>query len=314
MSDPWLEPRPEGVPVLAVVGTMNFGGRTPADESVRIVDRALERGLRFFDTANAYSNGESERLLGRALKGRRGEVRIATKVGIGALEGPSEGLDPETVRRALDESLERLGVDRIDLYYLHAPDPKTPVEATLDALARAQGAGKIRDWGVSNYASWQIADLVHRCRGRAPGPPRASQVIYNLLVRQLEVEYFAFAREFRIHTTVYNPLAGGLLAGRVGARFDDNPRYQRRYLGARLRQLAEQHVALAREAGIDPVAMAYGWLAQRPGVDSILVGPATVGQLDAALDGCAAAIPADVTANIDRIYSDYLGTEVRYAR
>src|SRR5947207_4603590 len=118
--DPYLDPRPEGAPVPLVVGTMNFGKRTPEPEAHRIVARALERGLNFFDTANAYVEGESERVLGRALRGKR--ARIATKVGIGFKMSDPEGLAPEKIARAIDDSLERLGTDRVDLYYFHKPD------------------------------------------------------------------------------------------------------------------------------------------------------------------------------------------------
>src|SRR2546422_2246450 len=120
--DRYLDPRSEGSPPALVVGTMNFGKRTPEPEAHRIVQRALERGLRVFDTANVYVDGESERILGRALKGRS-EARIASKVGIGKMTA-REGLSAARIAAALDESLARLGVDHVDLYYLHAPDPK----------------------------------------------------------------------------------------------------------------------------------------------------------------------------------------------
>src|SRR6266481_3584909 len=121
--DRYLEPRSDGSPPALVVGTMNFGKRTPEPEAHRIVQRALERGLNFFDTANAYVQGESERILGRALGKRRGQARIATKVGFGMNMSSPEGLAPERVTAALDESLERLGTDRLELYYFHRPDP-----------------------------------------------------------------------------------------------------------------------------------------------------------------------------------------------
>src|SRR3990172_5634125 len=304
-----------------VVGTMNFGKRTPEPEAARIVARALERGATWFDVANAYGEGESERILGRALEGHRSEVKVATKVGIGTMKGPKEGLAPERITAALDESLTRLGVERIDLYYLHAPDSKTRIEDTLGAVERAVVAGKIGAWGVSNYSSWQIVEIVGLCKARGMRPPQASQVLYNLMVRQLDVEYFAFARRYRLHTTVYNPLAGGLLAGRglhgriePGSRFDSNPVYQRRYLSARFLELARSCAALAAEAGLTPAQLAYSWIAERPGVDSVLLGPASVDQLDVGIDGCALALPAGVAAKVEDLYRTYTGTDVAYAR
>ena len=252
MSTSWLDPKPAGAAPALVVGTMNFGKRTPAAEGERIVHRALDRGLTWFDTANVYNDGESERVLGRALKERRASAKIATKVGIGKLPGPREGLSAARVAAALDESLARLGTDHVDLYYLHTPDPATPFEETIGALEVARAAGKIGAWAVSNHASWQLAEMFHLCKTHGWSPPRVSQLIYNLLVRQLDLEYFAFAKKFAIHTTVYNPLAGGLLAGKgldrkvePGGRFDKNPMYQRRYLSDRFFELTRAYAALA---------------------------------------------------------------------
>src|SRR2546427_684294 len=132
--DRYLDPRSEGSPPALVVGTMNFGKRTPEPEAHRIVQRALERGLTFFDTANVYVDGESERILGRALGKRRPEARIATKVGIGGKSDP-EGLAPERVTAALEESLRRLGTDRVELYYFHKPDHSRPLERARASTA-----------------------------------------------------------------------------------------------------------------------------------------------------------------------------------
>ena len=319
-TDPHLTPKAAGAKAALVVGTMNFGKRTDAAESERVIARALERGLRWFDTANVYNDGESERIVGRALKGKA-DARIATKVGFGKLVGPKEGLSPQRIAAALDESLQRLGRDHIDLYYLHVPDPATPIEDTLEAIEAARTAGKIGEWGVSNYASWQIADIFHRCAKFRMNPPRVSQVLYNLLVRQLDLEYFAFAKQFQLHTTVFNPLAGGLLAGKgldgkveAGSRFDGNKLYQRRYLSDRFYELTRAYAQLARDASIDPVALAYAFCAQRPGVDSVLLGPASVLQLDAGIEGCALPLAPALLAKIDELHRSYVGTDVSYAR
>ena len=207
---PWIAPRSvEAARPVLTVGTLNFGKRTTAAESERIVERALERGLVFFDTANAYVDGDSERILGRALRSRRDQVGIATKVGFGRVQGKSEGLSPARVLAALDESLGRLGTDYVDLYYLHVPDYTTPIEQTLDAVQQLLSAKKILHFGISNYASWQILAFMMSCDRRGIERPVASQVLYNLLIRQLDIEYFKFVREHPIHTSVYNALAGG---------------------------------------------------------------------------------------------------------
>jgi aryl-alcohol dehydrogenase-like predicted oxidoreductase len=310
-----LDPRPQGAPIALVVGTMNFGKRTSEPEAQRIVARALERGLDFFDTANVYNEGESERILGRALAKKK--ARIATKMGIGKLSEP-EGLAPERIAAAIDESLKRLNVERVDLYYFHKPDHTRPLEPSVRAMEKLVEAGKVSAWGVSNYASWQIVEML----GIAKVKPRVSQVLYNLVIRQLEVEYFKFTAKHRIHTTVYNPLGGGLLAGKLkreselpkGSRFDNNPMYQRRYLSDRFFDLAEAFGRLAAEAGRTPVELAYQWTASRPGVDSILLGPASVEQLDAAIDAVAKPLPKEVIDRADQLYRDFHGTDATYAR
>ncbi len=195
---------------------MNFGKRTPEDESRKIIERAIGAGMRVLDTANAYNDGESERVVGGALErlpaATRAEVQVHTKVGFGRGANGPEGLSAAAIRRAVDGSLERLGVERIDVYYLHVPDRATPIEETLGAMAELVAAGKIAAIGVSNYASWEILEMSGICERLGVAPPAISQVLYNVLVRQIEIEYVRFALKYKVHTTVYNPLAGGLLA------------------------------------------------------------------------------------------------------
>ncbi len=308
------------------LGTMNFGTRTPEAEAARIVARALEAGVTLFDTANLYGNGESERICGRLLREAhaRGEVAIATKVGLLRQRGKPEGLGAERVVNALEESLQRLGTGHVDLYYLHAPDPRTPIDETLDGLARLLESGRIRAWGVSNFAAWQLLELIVRADARGLPRPRVSQVLYNLLVRQLDVEYLAFARAYGLHTTVYNPLAGGLLAREAkpgeappkGTRFDTNPLYRSRYWSEAMISGAARYRALAEEAGLSPVTLAYAWLAQRKteGIDSVLCGPATVAHLDAAVEGMSVALAPELVAQIEALHRELTGTDARYAR
>src|SRR6266850_8264952 len=309
--DRYLEPRSDASPPALVVGTMNFGKRTPEPEAHRVVQRALERGLNFFDTANAYVEGESERILGRALGRRRGQARIATKVGIGPSPSSTEGLAPERIAAAIEESLQRLGTDRVELYYFHKPDHARPLETSLAAMERLISSGKVGAFGVSNFASWQLLEMI-----QAGVKPRVSQQMYNLLVRQLEVEYFRFARKYGVHTTVYNPLGGGLLAGKgkAGARFENNPMYQKRYQTDRFFELADAFGRLAADAGRTPVELAYQWVAARPGVDSILLGPASVEQLDAAIDALAKPLPKEIIDRADQLHRAFQGTDASYAR
>src|SRR5205085_9205843 len=209
------------------------------------------------------------------------------------------------------------GTDFVELYYFHKPDHSRPLGPSLEAMQRLIASGKVRAFGASNYASWQVLEMIH-----GGLKPRVSQQMYNLLIRQLELEYFRFARTYAVHTTVYNPLGGGLLAGKVkrgaapeaGSRFDKNPMYQRRYLSDRFFDLADAFARLASEAGRTPVELAYQWTASRPGVDSILLGPATVDQLDAAIEAVAKSLPKEVIDRADDLYRSFQGTDASYAR
>jgi aryl-alcohol dehydrogenase-like predicted oxidoreductase len=304
------------------VGTMNFGRRTDEGESERIVRRAIDCGLRFFDTANTYNDGTSERILGRALGAQRSECKIATKVGAGQRDGKREGLSRTAIQQALDDSLSRLGTDYVDVYYLHTPDHGTPIEQTLEGISAVLEAKKAKSWGVSNYAAWQILEMIQLCDANRVPRPVISQVLYNPLVRELEIEYFSFAKRYRIHTTVYNPLAGGLFAGKhrrgvapeTGTRFSGNEIYQRRYLSDRMFDQIDALQALARESGFSLLELAYAWTAGRPGVDSVLIGPASVEHLDQAIAACEKRLPPVAMERINALHLAYLGTDVHYVR
>ena len=301
---------------------MNFGKRTSPEESVRVVARALERGLVWFDTANVYNEGESETILGRALGADRERCLVATKVGLARTAGRPEGLRPERVLRALDESLARLGTSHVDVYYLHAPDHGTPLAETLGAVAEILKSGKARAWGMSNFASWQVLDAMNLAGSRGMPGPLVAQQIYNAMIRQLDVEWFAFAKAHPIHTTVYNPLAGGILTGKhtpaekpaPGSRFDGNAMYMRRYWSGRMFEFARALGDIAKDEGMTPVELAYGWVAGRTGVDSVLLGPASVAQLDAGIDGCARPVSAEARKKVDELYRAFQGTDATYAR
>jgi len=300
---------------------MNFGKRTAQPEAARIVELALDHDITLLDTANAYGDGESERVLGRILKSLapslRDKARIATKVGFWR----REGLSADRVVASLDESLDRLGVEQIELYYLHVPDQNIPIAATLEGIAAVLASGKAKAFGVSNYASWQILEIIHICDRMGIPRPAVSQQVYNLLIRQLDIEYLRFARQFELHTTVYNPLAGGLLAGRPttaetqpGTRFHKNGLYQRRYLSDVFFDATNAFTDLARECGLSILTLAYAWLAQRPGVDSILVGPGSASHLKDAFNALEVRLTPDTLTRVDQIHRALVGTDTTYAR
>ncbi|MCC6810944.1 MAG: aldo/keto reductase [Deltaproteobacteria bacterium] len=303
-------------------GAMNFGKRTQAPGAKGLVDRALDLGMAVFDTANVYNDGESERLLGKALGARRSAVQIASKVGMGRVDGKPEGLSRAAILRAVDGTLQRLGSDFVDLYYLHVPDHATPIEESIAAMGELVKAGKIRAWGVSNYAAWQILEMMHIADRTGVPRPVIAQQLYNVLIREIEVEYLPFAKKHALGTTVYNPLAGGLLAGRIaagvappsGSRFAANKLYPGRYLTPRMFERTEALKAIAREAGLSLLDLSYAWLAARPGVDSILVGPGELSHLDAAAVGVAKKLSAETLLAIDALHARELGTDTHYVR
>ena len=303
------------------LGAMNFGGRTVEAEAIGIVRRALELGIDFIDTANAYNQGESERIVGRALGADRPKVRIATKVGFGSTRGKPEGLSAAVVVRSLEESLQRLGTDYVDVYYLHVPDPKTPIEETLEALGTVLERGLARSWAVSNYASWQILEMLQLAPKFGLPAPVLSQQIYNLLIRQLDVEYARFAAKYSLATCIYNPLAAGLLTGKhtrgeipKGSRFDKNPFYQKRYLY----DVTFEHVKalgeLAQEHGLSLVDLSYAWLNHRDVVSAVIVGPGSIAHLEAAHAGLQKRLEPEVLSRIDALSIAFRGTDVNYAR
>lgn len=316
MLNAYLSPRTTDSAPLAL-GCMNFGKRTPKAEALRIIDAALDAGIGLLDTANAYNDGASEQIVGEALRGRRDRALVATKVGFGQVNGRPEGLAPATIVAACEASLRRLGAEVIDLYYLHVPDHATPIEGSLGAIQTLLESGKIRHWGASNYAAWQILEM----KG-VLGLPAVSQQVYNALVRQLDVEYFKFTRRYPVHTTVYNPLAGGVLAGvhaadarpPKGSRFDNNTRYRRRYWSRALFAATEDLRDIAADNGLTLVQLAYAFVLRRPGVDSVLVGPGSVAHLEDALAARQIVLSPDTLNRIDAVYRDLVGTDASYAR
>jgi aryl-alcohol dehydrogenase-like predicted oxidoreductase len=308
------------------LGCMNFGKRTPADESLRIIARAVDAGITVLDTANVYNEGESERIVARALAAMspaaRQRVTVHTKVGFARVQGKPEGLSAAAVARAVDGCLERLGVDRLDICYLHVPDRRTPIEETIGAVAAAQAAGKIAALGVSNYAAWEILEMFGLCERAGASRPVISQVLYNVLVRQVEIEYLRFAAKHGVHTTVYNPVAGGLLARVVhpgdtippGSRFATNSMYVKRYWTDAMQGAAAALAEAAAAHGCTLIELAYGWLRGRPGVGSVILGPASVEHLEAALAAWDKPLPPELLARADEIHARLAGTDATYAR
>jgi aryl-alcohol dehydrogenase-like predicted oxidoreductase len=258
-----------------------------ADLAEELVGRALDGGVTYFDTADAYAGGESEALLGRALKGHRQEVVISTKVGFRS--GPAlthAGLSRRHILWSVDQSLRRLGTDWIDLYLVHREDAFTPLEETLAALDTVVRAGKVRYLGFSNWSAWKVAAAVEIQRASGLAPFVNGQMHYSLLGRDVERDAIPMMRRYGIGLTVWSPLASGFLSGKYtrASLADPNNRYsgfdilpfdkEKAFdLVERLRRIGAHH-----RASVAQVALA--WLLKRDGVDSIILGASKLQQLE----------------------------------
>ena len=267
------------------LGAWMFGAQTPRGEARRIIDMARDAGVNFVDTADIYAGGESERILGEALAADRERWVVATKVGAPSGAPGRRGLGRRWMMQAIDESRRRLDLDCIDVYYLHEPDPDTPIDESLETLGEIIVQGKARHFGMSNYRGWQMADVVHCCRRMGIAPPLLCQPYYNILNRVAEVEIFPAARHFGIGAAVYSPLAGGLLTGKYrgaeepdgrGARGDtafSEVEFHDATLGP-ARRIAEY----AEGRGMSPTHFAMRWVVDHADVTSAIAGPRTAAQ------------------------------------
>jgi aryl-alcohol dehydrogenase-like predicted oxidoreductase len=291
-----MSPRPLGTTGHNIapftLGTMTFGGQLDEAGARSIVDLCLERGLDFFDTANVYTTGRSESILGRILKGRRDRVLIASKVGVKAGDRSlDQGLSPAAIRHHIDATLQRLQTDFLDLYYLHQPDYSTPLEDSLATMHELVVAGKVRFVAVSNYASWQVAHMLKLAEKNNWQPIVAVQPMYNLLARRIEQELIPCCREFNLALLPYNPLAGGLLSGKHqieavptdGSRFDRMAFYRDRYWHPENFAAVEKLKRIAADAGRSLVELALAWTIQQPGITSAILGVTRLEHLQSAL-------------------------------
>ena len=261
------------------VGCNQFGRRVDAAGVARIVHAALDAGVTLFDTANTYAGGESERLLGAALRGRRDQAIIATKVGGHMGDGAySSGASRRHIRQAVESSLQRLGSDWIDLYQIHFPDPDTPVEETLSALDDLVHEGKVRYIGCSNFSGWQIADADWTAYHHHLSRFISAQNDYSLLNRQVEAEVSSACEHFGLGLIPFFPLSRGLLTGRYqrgepapqGSRLS-GPQGEEVLTDAAF-DVIEGLAAFARRKGTDLLGVAIGGLAAQPAVVSVIAG------------------------------------------
>lgn len=279
------------------LGTMMFGGATGEAESIRVIHRALDAGINFVDTANIYNKGASEEITGKAIRDRRGGVVLATKVRQKVGDRVNDiGSSRIHILREIENSLRRLGTDVIDLYYLHAPDPATPVEESLRALEDCVRQGKVRYIACSNFRAWMLCEALWTSDRRNLASFAAVQPLYNLVNRDAEVELFPLCQAYGIGVVPYSPLARGVLTGKYepgepppeGSRAARNDkrlgetelRGESFVVAQTLRSRAEAHGAKLSQ-------WALAWVLANRIVTSAIIGPRTMEQLEDNL-GCLA--------------------------
>ncbi|MFE2354884.1 aldo/keto reductase [Streptomyces parvulus] len=303
-----------GVQVSSLaLGAMNFGslGRTTQEEATAIVDAALEAGINVIDTADRYSGGESEEMVGKAIAGRRDDIVLATKASMPMSDDPNHrGASRRWLVTELDHSLRRLGVDHVDLYQIHRWDPATSDEETLSALTDLQRAGKIRYFGSSTFPAYRIVEAQWAAREHRLGRYVTEQPSYSLLQRGAESHVLPVTERYGLGVLVWSPLASGWLSGAVRAgreiathrsailpeRFDTSLPANRARLDA-----VEKLAAIADEAGLTLIQLALGFVTAHPAVSAALVGPRTLDHLHAQLAAADTVLTGDVLDAVDAV-------------
>ncbi len=299
-----------GVKVSSMcIGAGNFGAATDENESIRIMHAAIGGGINFFDTANYYNDGESERVVGKALDGRRDDVFLATKVYFPVGDRPNDrGLSRYHIMSACEDSLRRLNTDRIDLYQLHRPSFDIPQDETLRALDDLVRQGKVRYLGVSTFPAWLTVESIHISEKLGLNRYVSEQPPYNLLDRRIENEVVPMCLRYGLAILPWSPLGGGVLAGKYpvgggvpdGSRLDKVPFYKDR-VTERSRVFAAEVAKLAEEIGLTLPQLALLWVKDQPGITSPIVGPRTMEHLESALQVMDMTLDAEATARLDEL-------------
>ena len=297
------------------LGTMMFGPWGNADEadSIRVIHRALDAGVNFVDTADVYSAGESERIVGKALSGRRDDVVLATKFFMPMDDGPNHrGGSRRWIMRSVEDSLHRLGTDYIDLYQVHRPSQDTDVEETLGALTDLVRQGKVRYIGSSSYAASQMVEAQWAARERRLERFVTEQPPYSMMVRGIESDVLPTAHRYGMGILTYSPLGGGWLSGRwragnattptsaarPKARFDMATEANQRKL-----EIVENLAQLAEQEGMSLIDLAIAFVLNHPAVTSAIIGPRTMEQLESQLSGAEITLRTEVLDRIDELVS-----------
>jgi len=314
-----------GITVSRVtLGTMTFGQQADEATSARMIDMALDAGVNFIDEADVYVGGKSEEIVGRALKGRRNRLILASKVCnfSGEDKRKDVGLHRWHVIRGVEANLKRLQTDCLDICYLHKPDYATPIEETLAAFDTLVQQGKVVYVGVSNFASWQVCEAQWKAQENRWAPPVVTQVPYNLITRSIDEEYVSFIKHMKLGMVVYNPLAGGLLTGKhaldkgpiEGTRFDLNKEYYGRFWHGANFEAVQALAKIAEGAGKSLTELAFQWLMSQPHVDSILIGASKVEHLEQNLKAVEGRLDEPTMKACDEVWQRVRGNHFPYNR
>jgi 1-deoxyxylulose-5-phosphate synthase len=288
------------------LGTNAFGGRADEQTSIAIIHHAIDHGVNLIDTANVYTDSNSERIIGRATRDRRDRVVLATKCALKVGDGPNDqGASRGHIMREVERSLARLTTDYIDLYQIHTWDDHTPLEETLRALDDLVRAGKIRYAGCSNYAAWQVCRALWSSDRRGFARYESVQPAYSPADRRIETELVPCCLAEGLGLLVYFPLAGGVLTGKYkpgspppqGSRALTQPQFAKRLSEQNLR-LAQDMAGLASEIGSTVSQLTLAWVMQRPGITSALVGATKVAQQEENLGAVDLKVPPQI---LDRV-------------
>jgi aryl-alcohol dehydrogenase-like predicted oxidoreductase len=301
------------------LGGLHFGVFLDESATRRLVHQALDDGVNFIDTAPPYGRGDSERLIGRAIGGRRERVILSTKVGLsaaaaadGSFRNRLDRLSAATLRRSVERSLSELGTDVVDLLQLHYFDHETPLDETLEGLAQLIGEGKIRCFGCSNHDPLQLQEVTAAARRVGCDPPVSSQVELNLIARRAEREMAPLCHQLELGLICNRALARGVLGGRYlpdmpppgGSRAESSPRLRRSLDRATLEMVAKLD-GFARDRGHEAAELAIAWLVGRPAVTTVLVGARSPDQLGGCLRGSRWQLDDDEQAEVERIIAGH---------
>ena len=311
--------------VKMVLGTMTFGESVFGSDVESIIRCYMEHGYNELDTAYVYNDGQCELLIGEALKKiGRDKVRISTKVN----PRITGRLDGDAARMQLNESLARMGLDSVDVFYLHFPDPKTPVRSVLEACAELHQQGKFKELGLSNFPAWLVADVYHQCKANGWVLPTVYEGIYNPLTRKAETELNDALNYFGMRFYAYNPMAGGLLTGKYkhfedapeDGRFTHRPNYQKRYWKESFFRAVAMLTEVCETEGITLINAVYRWLAFHSMLsgergDAILIGASKQNHLIQNMESVESGpLPEKVVAAFDTVWEQCRGESSDYFR